>query len=133
MKQEREHDDAATIMRRINRIWLDGQVDDIAPFVHPEIVMVSPGFMGRIQGAEEFLAGFRDFRQNARIHEFRDYDYQADVVSDTAVVTFLYDMVYELHGERYRSTGRDLWVFENHGRGWMAVWRTMLDMEEKAA
>ena len=26
-------------MRRINRAWLDGQVEDLAPMVHPEIVM----------------------------------------------------------------------------------------------
>lgn len=133
MTHESKHEGAAATMRRINRIWLDGQVEDIAPMVHPEIVMVVPGFTGRIQGREEFLAGFRDFCQNARIHEFRDYDHQVDVAGDTAVITFLYDMVYERHGERYRSTGRDLWVFQNQGSAWIAVWRTMLDMEEKAA
>lgn len=101
--------------------------------VHPEIVMVFPGFMGRIEGQEEFLAGFRDFCQNARIHEFRDHDYQIDVAGDTAVVTFRYEMVYERSGERYHAIGRDLWVFENEGNTWLAVWRTMLDVEEKAA
>jgi len=30
-------------------------------------------------------------------------------------------------------TGRDLWVFQKQGRGWIAVWRTMLDLEENAA
>jgi ketosteroid isomerase-like protein len=133
MTQESKHEGATATMRRINQIWLDGQVEDMAPMVHPEIVMVVPGFTGRIQGREEFLAGFRDFCQNARIHEFRDHDHQVDVAGDTAVVTFLYDMVYERHSKRYRSTGRDLWVFQNQGRAWIAVWRTMLDMEEKAA
>jgi len=120
-------------MRQINRIWLDGQVDDIATMVHTEIAMVVPGFARRIQGREEFLAGFHDFCHNASIHEFRDYDHQVDVAGDTAVVTFLYDMIYERHGERYRSTGRDLWVFQNQDRAWIAVWRTMLDMEEQPA
>jgi ketosteroid isomerase-like protein len=120
-------------MRRINRVWLDGQVEALTPMIHPEIVMALPGFAQRIQGLEPFLAGFRDFCQNARIHEFRDHDFQVDVAGGTAVVTFRYELDYERSGERYHSTGRDLWVFQNHNDAWIAVWRTMLDMEEKPA
>ena len=52
-----DRESAAAAMRQINRIWLDGQVEDIATMVHSEIVMVVPGFIGRIQGREEFLEG----------------------------------------------------------------------------
>jgi hypothetical protein len=120
-------------MRRINQAWLDGRIDDLAPLVHPDIVMVFPGFSGRVQGRDELLAGFRDFSQNATIHEFHEHDHLIDVAGGTAVVTFRYEMVYERAGERYRATGRDLWVFQSEGSAWIAVWRTMLDIEEKAA
>ena len=66
-------------MSRTNRVWLDGQVDALGPMVHPEIVMAFPGFSGRVQGREEFLAGFRDFCQTARLYEFRDHDQKVDV------------------------------------------------------
>ena len=128
---ESKHETAAATMRRINRVWLNGEVEGLAPMLHPDVVMVFPGFTGRIQGREEFLAGFRDFCQNARIYEFHDHDHQVDVAGDTAVVSFRFDMVYERSGERYHSTGRDLWVFENQGSAWIAVWRTMLDVEEE--
>jgi hypothetical protein len=130
---ESRREDSAAAMRRISRAWLDGRVEDLAPMVHSEIVMVFPGFSGRVQGREDFLAGFRDFWQNAKIQEFREHDDQVDVAGDTAVATFRYDMLYERSGKRYRSTGRDLWVFQKEGRAWIAVWRTMLDMEENAA
>jgi ketosteroid isomerase-like protein len=133
MVEESKRDSAAATMRRINRAWLAGQVEDLAPMVHPEIVLVFPGFAGRVQGREDFLAGFRDFCQNSRIHEFREHDHQVDVAGDMAVVTFRYEMVYERSGGRFRSTGRDLWVFQSQGIAWIAVWRTMLDMEENAA
>lgn len=123
----------STVIQRINRVWLDGQVESLAPMVDPDIVMVFPGFTGRIQGREQFLAGFRDFCENAQVHEFHDHDYESDVVGDTAVVTFRYDMIYKRSGERYRSSGRDLWVFRGQGSGWIAVWRTMLEMQEQAA
>lgn len=133
MADESKREDAATAMRQINRVWLDRQVQNLASMVHSEIVMVFPDFAGRIRGREDFLAGFRDFIQNSTIQEFREHDHQVDVAGDTAVVTFRYDMVYERSGERYHSTGRDLWVFQKQGKAWIAVWRTMLDMEESAA
>ncbi len=133
MVEESQRESAAATMRRINGAWLEGRVEDLAPMVHPEIVMVFPGFTGSRQGREDFLAGFRDFCENAKIQEFREHQQPVDVAGDTAVVTFRYEMVYERSGKRYRSTGRDLWVFQSQDGVWMAVWRTMLDMEENGA
>jgi ketosteroid isomerase-like protein len=130
MAEESKHNDARPTMLRINRAWLDGHFDDLAPMLHPEVVMVFPGFAGRVQGREQFLDGFRDFRENARIHEFHEHDHQVDIAGDIAVITFRYEMVYQRSGERYRSTGRDLWIFQHQNKAWIAVWRTMLDMEE---
>jgi prepilin-type processing-associated H-X9-DG protein len=133
MLDESKRESVALTMRRINRAWLDGHVEDLVPLVHPEIVMVFPGFTARMQGREEFAGGFRDFCHNARVYQFREHDHQVDVAGDTAVVTFRYDMLYERSGGRYRAAGRDLWVFQQQGSGWIAVWRTMLEIEESAA
>ena len=131
--QDSKHEAVVATVQRINRVWLVGRVEDLGPMIHPEIVTVFPGFTGRMQGREEFLAGFLDFRENAKIHEFRDYDYQSDIAGNTAVATFQWEMVYERSGERYRSTGRDLWVFQSQDDAWIAVWRTMLEVQEEAA
>ncbi len=128
-----KHEAVVATIRRINRLWLNGQVEDLGPMVHPEIVMVFPGFMGRIQGRQEFLAGFRDFCENAKVHEFRDYDHQSDIAGNAAIATFQYEMIYERSGERYRATGRDLWVFQSQGDAWIAVWRAMLELHEEPA
>ena len=125
-----ERDRVAAAMRQINEAWLRGRVDDLGALVHDDIVMVFPGFAGRMRGKEPFLAGFRDFCQNATVHEFKEHDRQIDVVGATAVVTFPYEMVYERSAQRYRATGRDLWVFDKHGDSWLAVWRAMLDVHE---
>ena len=133
LMDESKHENAAAAMRHINQAWLHGRVDDLARLVHAEIVMVLPDFAGKIRGRELFLAGFRDFCQNAAIQEFREQDQQVDVAGDTAVITFRYEMVYERSGQRYRANGRDLWVFEKHGEAWTAVWRALLEMKEDAA
>jgi ketosteroid isomerase-like protein len=133
MVDESKRDRVAAALGRINRAWLDGRVEDLAPMVHADIVMAFPGFTARTQGREEFVAGFRDFCRKATIGEFHEHDRHVDVAGDTAVVTFRYEMVYDRSGERYRATGRDLWVFQLHAGEWLAVWRTMLDLEENAA
>ncbi len=133
MADESERERVATAMRRINEAWLAGRVDDLAALVHPDIVMVFPGFAGRAQGREGFLAGFRDFRENAIVDDFRQDDDQVDVVGETGLVSFRYEMVYKRSGQRYRATGRDLWVFDKTGGTWLAVWRTMLDLAESPA
>jgi len=130
---ESQRESAAAAMRQINQAWLKGQVEDLAPLVHSEIVMCFPDFAGKIQGREDFLAGFRDFCQNATIEEFHECDQQLDVVGDTAVVNFRYEMVYQRSGGRYRANGRDLWVLEKREGSWIAVWRAMLEMKEDAA
>src|SRR5258708_26051254 len=108
MVDESKREDAATAMRLINQASLFGQVEDLAQMVHPEVVMVLPDFSGTIQGRENFLAGFRDFRENASIGEFREHDLHVDVAGDTAVVTIRYHMVYERSAQAYRSTCPDL-------------------------
>jgi len=120
-------------MRQINDAWLASRIEDLAAMVHDEMVMVFPGFAGRIQGRAAFLAGFRDFCENATIRQFREGEHQIDLAGETAVVNFGYEMLYERSAEQYRVTGRDLWVFQKHGAAWLAVWRTMLDLNETAA
>ena len=130
MTEQSQRESAELAMRQINAAWLHGQVDDLAPLLHADIVMVLPGWSGRVAGKQEFLAGFRDFLESSKIHEFNEEDIQADVAGSAAVVTFRYEMLYERDSTQFRSTGRDLWVFQSQGAAWIAVWRTMLDLEE---
>jgi len=119
-------------MSGINAAWLAGRLDELAAMVHPQITMAVPGFTATACGREAFLNGFREFLESSKIHEYHEQGAHVDVVGNTGVVTFRYGIVYERAGERYRAQGRDLWVFENIGEAWIAVWRAMLDMQESA-
>jgi ketosteroid isomerase-like protein len=127
-----DHDAVAAAMRRINKAWLDRRTEDLLPLFHPEIAMAFPGFGGRAAGRDEIIGGFADFCENATVHEFRESDLQVDTAGDVGVVSFVYEMVYEREGTRYRAIGRDLWVFSRRGVEWLAVWRAMLDVAEQA-
>jgi uncharacterized protein (TIGR02246 family) len=133
MQSQNVRDAVSTAMQRINRAWLDGRPEDLVPLLHPDLTLVFPGFAGRAEGREAIVAGFADFCGNASVHEYREANHHADVIGDTAVISFTYEMVYERAGQRSRATGRDLWVFARQGGEWIAVWRTMLDLAEQPA
>jgi ketosteroid isomerase-like protein len=121
------------VLQQINRAWLEGRPADILPFLHPQMTMAYPGFSGRAEGAEALIAGFQDFCQNATVQSYAESDHQVDLAGNSAVASFRFEMVYARDGSSWRSTGRDLWVFERRGDGWLAVWRTMLDVAEERA
>lgn len=71
--------------------------------------MVFPGFAGRIQGNTRSMSPVK-----------RPWS------------ILIMRLLYERSAEKYCATGRDLWVFQKHGAGWLAVWRTMLDLNGTA-
>jgi uncharacterized protein (TIGR02246 family) len=133
MPDESSQTEVAAAIERINRAWLDRRPDDLAPLFHPALTMALPGFSGRVEGRDAIVAGFTDFCTQAVVREYTERDRQIDVVGDTAVVSYAYEMVYERSGQRNRATGRDLWVFDRQEGVWLAVWRTMLDLAEQPA
>jgi ketosteroid isomerase-like protein len=133
MSDPSERNAVADAVQRINRTWLEGRPNDMAPFLHPEIVMVLPDFNGHVAGRDSFIAGFVEFCAGAEMEEYGESDLQVDVTGDTAVASYLFDMIYERSGARYQAKGRDLWVFGRHDGTWLAVWRTILDMTEVLA
>jgi ketosteroid isomerase-like protein len=133
MKSTTDRDAVAAALELINRTWLEGRPRDLAPLLHPAVVMALPGFGGRVEGRDAFVGGFVDFCENADLSEYAESGQQIDVTGDTAVATYTFEMVYERSGGRYRSTGRDFWIFARQGDAWLAVWRTMLDLAEQPA
>ena len=133
MQSEADRTAVSAALQRINQTWLDGRPEDLLHFFHPNITLVFPGFAGRAEGRDAIVAGFADFCGNAKVLEYRESDHQVDVVADTAITSFTYEMVYERSGQRSRATGRDLWVFARQGVEWIAIWRTMLDLAEQPA
>lgn len=60
---------ALSFVERINDAWLEGRTDRLADLFHAGIVMVLPGFAGRVEGAEAVVAGFEDFCKTVPLRE----------------------------------------------------------------
>jgi len=118
------------VLSAINHAWRSNAPFAMSQHLHPGIIMKSPGFSGEVVGRDALLASFVDFCTNARVVEFHESNEQIDVVGDCGIASFQFEMLYERAKYRERSKGRDLWVFQCISGKWVAVWRTMMELEE---
>jgi len=121
-----------SLAREINQAWLGGDLDWLRRHFDPEIVMVAPGFGGRVIGAQACVQSFEDFLTNAEVSDFAESDVHADVRGDTAIATFRFRIAYRLNEKDYEDSGWDIWVFARQEAGWIAVWRAQVPIDAKA-
>jgi len=118
------------VLSAINQAWRSNSPLEMSQYLHSDIVMKFPGFSGEVAGRGALLASFVEFCSNARVLEYQESNEQINVIGDCAVVSFQFEMLYERAKYQERSKGRDLWVFQYISDKWVAVWRTMMELEE---
>jgi len=118
------------VLAAINRAWRNGQPMEMYEYLHPDITMALPGFKEKVAGRHTFLASFVEFCANAQVVQYSESDENINVIDRVAIANFKFNMVYDRVSYRAQSTGRDVWVFERVGDRWLAVWRTMIELEE---
>jgi hypothetical protein len=107
------------VLSRITEAWRSRQPQLMAPLVDDNITMVLPDFSGRVTGRDAFIESFVTFDREASVIDYSERELQIDGTTDVAIAQSRFEMVYERDGERWRSTGWDVWVF--HGIGWKRV------------
>jgi Domain of unknown function (DUF4440) len=118
------------VLAAINKAWRNGQPMEMYDYLHPDITMALPGFKEKVVGRHTFLASFVEFCANAQVIKYVEADENINVVDKVAIASFKFEMIYDRAAYRARSIGRDVWAFEHAGDGWVAVWRTMIEIDE---
>lgn len=72
-------------------------------------------------GKKDCGAGWIGFVNATKILEWQEKDPMIHLYKDTAIVTYYYDMLYEMDGQNVRTGGRDMFTFVREGNKWLAV------------
>lgn len=118
------------VLSAINQAWRTNTPLTMSQHLHPDIIMKFPGFSGEVVGRDALLASFVEFCTNARVLKYEENNEQISIIGDCAVASFQFEMLYKRAKYQEQSKGRDLWVFQRISGKWVAVWRTMMDLEE---
>ncbi len=113
-------------VQQINQAWVSGEVGQIDELFHPNAVIVHPGFEGRTEGRDDCVQSYLEFAMQAQVHRLDAFDEQIDVVDNTAVVSYGFEIEYEMNGQGYTDSGTDLFVLTRAPGGWQVIWRTLL-------
>ncbi|MFA7249436.1 MAG: nuclear transport factor 2 family protein [Dehalococcoidia bacterium] len=113
----------ATI-QALNRAWaVEGRPDDLADYFHERMVAVTATDRARLEGRAACVAAWKQFTQLADIHYWREADPRVDLHGDGsfAVVTYYFDMSYDMGGQTVNVGGRDMFALVNEGGRWWVV------------
>jgi hypothetical protein len=108
-------------LRSLNDCWTRGDGKDLINYFHKNMVAITPTDRDRLEGRKACVAGWSGFASRARIRHWEELDPQIAIHGNTAIVTYYYDMSFEMDGQSIYTGGRDMFVFVKEDGKWWAV------------
>jgi ketosteroid isomerase-like protein len=120
------HDQLWSHVQTLNNLWVNGKPDQLNPFFREDVVVLHFDYKTRLRGREAVINSYREFCDESTVHSFQQFKPVIDVFGQTAVVTYAFEIEYEMGDKTYNESGRDMFVFLHEDDQWLVVWRTML-------
>jgi hypothetical protein len=111
-------------VQAMNRLWtVEGKADELVNYFHKKMVAVTPTDRLRLEGGAACVAGWKGFTDAANIHYWEETDPRIEVFGNGAfaVVTYYYDMSFDMGDLTIRTGGRDMMSLVNEGGKWLVV------------
>lgn len=124
--ESRTREEIWQILKEINDAWVNDRTDELNRFFHKDMVIASPDFRKLGEGRVACVKSYKDFCNQASIHDFHEEDAAIDIFGDTAIATYSFEITYEMNGKTFNESGRDVFIFVREEGRWQAVWRTIV-------
>jgi len=108
-------------VRALNAAWTRGNPDALERYFHARMIAVTPVDRLRLDGQAACVAGWKGFVAAARVYDWQEIDPAIRVYGEAAVVSYDYDIDYEMSGRRSRDRGRDLMFLVRADDRWQVV------------
>lgn len=108
-------------LRALNDAWTKGNPSDLKNYFHKNMVAITAMDRERREGRDACFAGWNSFAKAARIHFWKELDPKIQMYGNTAVVTYYFDMSFDMGGQTINLDGRDMFVFVKEDGKWWAV------------
>lgn len=116
------------IIQDLNKAWIEGHPENLENYFHNDMIIVAPDFQEKGNGKEACVESYKNFTNMASISNFKESDPKIEIFGFTAIVSYSFEISYEMNNETFQDTGRDLFVFIHENKKWQAVWRTVLPL-----
>ena len=124
MNESQIKDDVWQTIRSLNRVWtVEGNAEKLKDYFHKSMVAITPTDRLRREGRDSCIAGWKAFMDTAKIHYWKEVDPKIDIYGDGkfAVVTYYFDMSFDMNGETITMGGRDMLALVHEDGRWQVV------------
>jgi ketosteroid isomerase-like protein len=108
-------------VRELNDCWTKRDGTELVRYFHPRMVAIVPASRERLVGRDACVAGWVAFAKLAAIRSWKEIDPQIEVFDNAAVVTYYFDLRFEMNGQTIQMTGRDMFTLVREDDRWWAV------------
>lgn len=108
----------------MNRAWaVDKNTEVLKDYFHQNMVAITSTDHYRIEGKDACLAAWKTFVDTTQVHYFKEIDPSVQIYADgaAAVVTYYFDLSFEMGGQTITSSGRDMFVLVKEDGKWWIV------------
>ena len=109
------------IVQQLNKAWTTGNPEALKDFFHRDMVAITATDRLRLEGKEACIASWKAFSDAAKIHYWKEIDPKIRLYGDTAVVTYYFDMSFDMGGQSITMGGRDMFVMVREEGKWWVV------------
>lgn len=124
--EARARDSAEQTVRELNRLWLEGDYEQLGRLFHRDAVLLTPDGERSIVGRDAIVDGYRQFGAMGKINEFEIRALESYPFRASTVCHMHFGIDYEIDSRRYREEGIEVYLLQRAGHrgGWKIVWRT---------
>lgn len=113
-------------IQSINKCWTGNdlsKLENLNDYFHETMVAITPTDNNRIEGRDACVAGWKSFAESAKIHSWKEIDPEVQLYGNDkfAVVTYYFDMSYDMGGQTINMGGRDMFVLVNEDGKWWVI------------
>lgn len=116
-----------SLIDEFNKAWQSQAFDKVNSLLHPQVVFVTPAGK-EILGREACVNTFQEFMTYTNLLSFEAKPADIHSWGMTATIRYVYQIEYDVEGEKFQEGGIDVWVMQQEASGWQIVWRALLPM-----
>jgi hypothetical protein len=108
----------------MNKLWtVDNKAEELVNYFHENMVAITPTDKFRREGKTACVAGWEGFTNVAKINYWKEIDPKIDIYGNGlfAIVTYRFEMSYEMNGTTVEMSGRDMFSLVKENNKWWIV------------
>lgn len=124
MEESKIKEDVWKTVQAMNKAWAkDGNTDKLNNYFHQNMVVISATDRERIVGRDACIASWKAFVEATKIHRWKEIDPQIQLYGggNFAVVTYYFEMSFDMGDRTIDMGGRDMFALVNEDGKWWTV------------